>query len=292
MSTQSRLFCFTWNNYTSTEISDHLNEDIEYAQWGEEVAPTTGTPHLQGVIYLKKKKTLTGVINADYFDGKPSYRMCRGTLLDNIIYTGKDGNYREFGIKPDDPGSIGGNSQKDKWKNIWAYVKSKEYTYDGLGEQWPMEALLHGEKLDRAHHRLRPADPSRSNLENYWIVGTTGQGKTEAAKKFGEFYKWDCDEKWFYDPFNYQPVLIIDEFTPGALKFRALSIIADHDAFVKEFKGGHYAPYRPKIVVVTSNYTVEECFPGRDKEPLRRRFKEINMKDCPKRQRVDVDLTQ
>nr|WAE43131.1 MAG: replication associated protein [Cressdnaviricota sp.] len=51
---KARAFVFTWNNYTP-EVITHIRDKIPY-EWviySEEIAPTTGTPHLQGYIRCK-----------------------------------------------------------------------------------------------------------------------------------------------------------------------------------------------------------------------------------------------
>lgn len=62
---QSRIWCFTWNNYTNENI-DQLNQlyndgVIEFIIFGKEIAPTTNTPHLQGVVRFKNRKRLGGI---------------------------------------------------------------------------------------------------------------------------------------------------------------------------------------------------------------------------------------
>lgn len=59
---QSRKWIFTWNNYPPNyrTILDAI--ECRYICWGEEVAPTTGTPHLQGFIaFSNSGKRLNGV---------------------------------------------------------------------------------------------------------------------------------------------------------------------------------------------------------------------------------------
>lgn len=65
MSAQARKWLFVVNNYSEDEVAalqalGHSG-DIEYICIGKEVAPTTGTPHLQGYLELKRKKRRNGV---------------------------------------------------------------------------------------------------------------------------------------------------------------------------------------------------------------------------------------
>lgn len=55
--TRSRAWCFTLNNYQEDDISFFIDtlDTAKYA-FQEEICPTTGTPHLQGMIYFKDDK--------------------------------------------------------------------------------------------------------------------------------------------------------------------------------------------------------------------------------------------
>lgn len=47
-------WCFTLNNYTLKEYEALQNQECRYLLMGKEIAPTTGTPHIQGYIQLNK----------------------------------------------------------------------------------------------------------------------------------------------------------------------------------------------------------------------------------------------
>lgn len=54
---QRKQYVFTYNNYTpegEAALKAWLGKNTKYAVYGHEVAPTTGTPHLQGYFSLKK----------------------------------------------------------------------------------------------------------------------------------------------------------------------------------------------------------------------------------------------
>lgn len=60
---QSRRFAWTMNNYTEADVKilskDVLPPGATYLAFAREVAPSTGTMHLQGYLEILKKKTLT-----------------------------------------------------------------------------------------------------------------------------------------------------------------------------------------------------------------------------------------
>lgn len=88
----SKSWTFTRNNYNSDDLTFFLEwQDYLYLVFGKEVAPTTGTPHLQGYFTLRKAV-------------RPSYLkrvLPRGThfeiaqkpLIANFRYCSKSHNY-------------------------------------------------------------------------------------------------------------------------------------------------------------------------------------------------------
>lgn len=57
----STRWVFTINNYTNEDIASISSWDTKYCIFGKEVAPTTGTPHLQGFCIFSKNHRLTAV---------------------------------------------------------------------------------------------------------------------------------------------------------------------------------------------------------------------------------------
>lgn len=84
-----RRFCFTINNYTDDTTPVFDDKKIAYLIFGKEVAPTTGTPHLQGYIELKNPHTIKGLHK--YLKGfsTASFRIANGTSSQNITYCSK-----------------------------------------------------------------------------------------------------------------------------------------------------------------------------------------------------------
>lgn len=96
---QIKKFTFTWNNYTNESITfleRYYNAYCQYMIYGEEVAPTTGTKHLQGYIELKKYRRFKQIVEKD-FEGKIHIEIARGNYAQNQVYCSKTGNYKEFG---------------------------------------------------------------------------------------------------------------------------------------------------------------------------------------------------
>lgn len=89
----SKRWCFTYNNYDSSEITllcDILDIECDKYIFGEEVGDS-GTPHLQGYVEFKLKKRPTTII--ELFK-KFHWEKTKGTPLENAIYCSKGKNIK------------------------------------------------------------------------------------------------------------------------------------------------------------------------------------------------------
>lgn len=104
-SVQSRSWVFTVNNPREADIPmlTNLSEapDCSYLIFGREVAPTTGTPHLQGFVAFLARRTFNVVR-----DALPpgSHIAIARRPKEAAEYCKKEGDYEEFGVFPDDLG--------------------------------------------------------------------------------------------------------------------------------------------------------------------------------------------
>lgn len=90
-------YVFTVNNYSEADINAYKasigTRGVSYILFGYEVAPTTGTPHLQG--YLQCNHNKTARLN-DYFPCK-KHTMAVGSYSHNYNYCTKDKQFFEAG---------------------------------------------------------------------------------------------------------------------------------------------------------------------------------------------------
>lgn len=94
----SKAWLATLNNPTDEEkeaLKARFEQpDIEYAIVGEEIAPTTGTPHLQIYVYFKTRKTFVSVRNVIQ---RAHVIKARGSPITNRTYCSKSGTFAEYG---------------------------------------------------------------------------------------------------------------------------------------------------------------------------------------------------
>nr|QXP07757.1 MAG: replication associated protein [Arizlama virus] len=118
------------------------------------------------------------------------------------------------------------------------------------------------------------------------LYGKTGMGKTYAAVNYiagGQDY-YICEapshstSKVWFDGYEGQRVLILDDFAGSFCCFRFLLRLLDHYKLKVEVKGGHaWAVWT--TVVVTSNIHPSEWYKDVDTSPLCRRISEIRYAD-------------
>ena len=269
---RSKNFVFTWNNYDDSSEKTLSELKYKYIFYGKEIAPTTGTPHLQGYIVFPNQMTETSIrkklVGAHI-------EVMKGTLEQNNSYCSKSGNVIELGTKPLVPKEKG-ELEQEKWKNI------REAAETGNFDSIPEKIRFNQNKLiDYIHEKAqkkRKLDPI-DELQNQWYYGASGTGKSLKARTEHPDAYIKMNNKW-WDGYDGQETVIIEDFNLEQSKYLAhhLKIWSDHYGFPAERKGGTIF-IRPKRIIVTSNYSIDEAF-QEDKtgalEPLSRRFKQTH----------------
>ncbi len=131
--------------------------------------------------------------------------------------------------------------------------------------------------IKRIKRDFQKKPESIPDLDNLWIWGKTGLGKTRKARALaGDDYYIKNANKWFCG-YQGEHTVIIDDFD---IKHNCLAYYlknwADHNAFQAETKGDSLM-IRPKRFIVTSNYDIRTIFPEEENYgPLERRFKQIH----------------
>lgn len=122
--TRHRSYIWTHNNYTPDDI-EYLRSEIaskcRYVIWGKELAPTTGTPHLQGFIVFSTLKGYSQVLKlfSGLSKGKLDYLNHVGVDNGCRDYSVKDDQWEEHGERPDTKkrkAEKAGLSNEDRWK--------------------------------------------------------------------------------------------------------------------------------------------------------------------------------
>lgn len=269
---RSCKFCFTLNNYTEDDILSLQNLVCEYIVFGREVAPTTGTPHLQGYVSFKSQATFDQLHKRAGLE-RASFRVAKGDAKSNQVYcTKEDPDFFEKGVPPKSQKEKGEGEQK-AWADAIICVQENR-----LEDIRPDILVRNLKQVEYAVLRLagskRKLTDLEGPLEHEWIWGPTGTGKTTHAKlENPDAYIHMVDNKWF-DGYDFEEVIIMDEVGLAQGKFGAFwKRYADRTPVRVEVKNGAML-IRPRKVVVTSNKSIREVFPDPDDYlPLERKFK-------------------
>jgi len=235
-SARVRAWCFTLNNYTENDILFLTSTlDTEKYCFQEELAPTTGTPHLQGMVYFKNGKTFNEMKRIhNKWNLKPTKCMKSSTTYCSNDEKLRPPNARLF---------IKGFKVPKKLKLL---TDSQLYPW-----QTKVVNLIEQEPNDR---------------DIIWIYETSGcEGKTSLIKYLLDKYK----ERAYYvsggraNDITFQIVeneqdihlflMNIPRNNEGFVSYNGLEQVKDGLVSTSKYKGG-YQLFNPPHVIVMCNF--------------------------------------
>ena len=149
-----------------------------------------------------------------------------------------------------------------------------------IRDEFPGDYLRMYDKLLRLRKRDRTIIDGE--LEHEWWYGPTGTGKSKRVwEEYPEHYAKQLNKWW--DGYQDEDVVVIEEWCPrNECTASFLKIWADRYPFPAEVKGGNLKKIRPTKIIVTSNYTIDQCFErAEDRGPIKRRFKQVYFPRTP-----------
>ena len=222
----AKNWCFTWNNYTAEDeakLKALFPDTLNYIIYGHEIAPTTGTPHLQG--YLQKTKKTRRKQLKKLISDKISLRVAKGSPEQNKAYcTKSDKNFVELG----QPVKVGSSLQGTDglYNNImecetWQQVLQLRGVSNHLNyarEVWAsrpipkQEGIILREWQEFIMEKIKQEPDARTIL---WIYDNKGNiGKTFFAKylmtNYDAFYCCPGKGADIYHSYNNQKIIIYD----------------------------------------------------------------------------------
>ena len=177
--------------------------------------------------------------------------------------------------RPEAAANKGGQATKQKW--IDALESAKKGKFDDID---PHIQIQYFTSLRKIHHEhLLESSSLEGDLENFWYHGPPGTGKSRKARDDHPDAFCKALNHW-WDGYVGESTVIIDEWelTSGKFLGHHLKIWSDRYAFKMEVKGSTLPLQRPKRIIITSNYTIDECF-GSDRmlcAAIHRRFRSMD----------------
>lgn len=261
-----RAFCFTLNNYTDLEYTAILETECRYLCVGKEIAPTTGTPHLQGYVYFENPRSFKSVIKKF---PRSHIVPAGGTPQQNQVYCKKDGDYFEKGECPE-------QGARSDIQNV------REMISEGQGMRQIVETATSYQSIKCAELLLKYKEQKRQwKTETIWVHGKSGSGKTRWAYdrySFEDIHKQQAHQSKWFDGYDAHPIVILDE-VDSSTSYDMLKELSDRHPCTVEIKGGRRS-FLAKVLVITSLYHPEYLFmlrPENGMEMIRRIDKIIEL---------------
>lgn len=280
---QAKRWVFTWNNPPENwagilaQLTAVKQLKLEFIIGCFETGQLENTPHIQGYARFNKKvyyRTLRSKIQC-FWD------VARGDEASNIEYCTKQNGEKFSWGKP--------RTEKGK-KFLSAKQKVEKLREDVIKHNWQEFEQLHPVEstyqkniwltYKYEHSDLNAIWEGDLKCKNFWIWGPPGTGKSKWAwHQKGRIYL-KLSNKW-WDGFHlddYSIVLIEDWPCDKQMLAQNMKTWADRYKFIAEVKGGTiWVPPSKYKLIVTSNYSISQCFNPGDVEAIQRRFNEIHI---------------
>lgn len=292
----------------------------KYCEWmifGHETGKETMREHLQGGFILKTRRTHNWIkmltnkqLHFELMKKHPlaTYRYCTKEDICDFYEHGSDWFIRKYIDKP----KKSKTERSEKYKKALNAAKNNSFedidpellikNYNNLLKIRDMcykvdvvpNLFLGGSYGDFFHNHFMWLRGDTGVLKSYnasvvsnsiydWLVRYCKQRKLELPREelYKEPYKKKLTKWW--NNYKFQKVVIIEEATKDFVKnyISHIKIWFDQYAFPAEYKGGEIGLIRPEFIIVTSNYSLDDCFLqegidyDKDYLPIKRRFKEL-----------------
>lgn len=255
---RSRAWVFTLNNYNDDHEAQIQNLECKYLVYGHEVAPTTGTPHLQGFVSFHNQKDFNATRKL-FPEGTHIEKKKASDFLASA-YCKKDGDYFEKGEIPN-------QGKRSDLDNVREILKTTNKMRMVVEVAQSYQSVKMAEQILKYHETPRTWKP-----EVFWFYGSTGTGKSKLAyEMLGEdCYTCLSTGRWF-DGYDAHEHVLIDDMRKDFMKFHELLRLLDRYAMRVETKGGT-RQFLARKIIITSCYRPEDMFSTREdiKQLLRR----------------------
>lgn len=222
---RKRMWSFTWNNYSKDQESSlrTLHERwsaLKFICFQKERASQTGTPHLQGFVWLGSARTFTAVKQALAGSAQGVHiEACNGTFSQNLKYCTKE-ETRELGSIPYE----------------WGQRKvDKDSIVDLIKGNASMKEIFeaHPNTFLRSHHGIVVAkdlyNRQRKITDDFNIFvfyGKTGSGKTHKAYDISpDLFRVDLYNKGFpFNGYNGEETILLDDYRNQLPYYKLLEV--------------------------------------------------------------------
>jgi len=271
---KARLCRWTLNNYSNDDV-DKLRAyatGCRYLVFGYEIAPTTGTPHLQGFVswdsprsFDKFKASISPSLSVRTCDmpAKVNAEYCKKT--DTKDPAKPPPGYEEFGEIPR-------QGERTDWCVALSQIKSGSPVEEVVENQPQLLPCIRA--LDTFKAKL--LKPLNRDVEVIVLWGDAGSGKSRwAYETYPNLYSKPVAKASgnYFDGYTGQDTLLLDDFY-GDIKYTDLLRVIDRYPYHAPVSGSHvWAQWNR--VIITSNKPPEKWYAVGLTPALRRRLHKI-----------------
>lgn len=266
------------------EVVGRLEEAVEdgffrYLAWGQELGEEGVSPHVQWYGVCAQRTTFKAIKEA-VKDNTVHLENRQGTHVQARDYVFKEAlAWGEVGDEPEE------TAVKAMAKGRQAHAAELMRCLDEEGllackAKFPHEYLFHKKMLLAYLVSQRPdPEPLPKRGTHLWVYGPPETGKSTWARSTnGKAYVKDVGKWWDnYAEQGYPETVVIEDFDQYMRdQTRWLKVVADVQPFPAEIKGSSLGLIRPKMVIVTSNYSIDQIWEqGKDRDAMHSRFLEM-----------------
>lgn len=269
----SRNYCITFFKLFDIKKLE-LNSLIQYAIFCNEICPETKNKHIHGYIELKhavRMKQIKEIFN----DNTIHIEKRQGTAEQAIEYCKKEGDFVEYGKHL-------GQGHRSDLDTISHKLLIENQNLGEIIENHTSTYIRYHTGIEKVRgYALRKNTIQYRNVKVHVYWGKTGTGKTRSAIEYCTtnkipYYKLDVANKVWFDGYDGEKVLIIDDFYGWIQAGFLLNILDGHQLRIEVKCGFTYANW--DTVFITSNKHPTEWYQNISSnqfDALMRRISEI-----------------
>jgi len=274
---RSRNWCFTINNYTDEDRDRILanRDEFVWLIYQPEIG-ANGTPHLQGAVVFANPRAMGGVKRL--LSPRAHLEVMRGTPAESAAYCSKDDTRdtgASFGVfeHGDMPAGPGQGARTDLAAIGQRLVEGASLA--AIAQAYPSDFIRYHAGFRALQSQVVTVRKWKTRV--WWYYGTTGTGKSHAARlQFEDAYWKNPTHTWWdgYDPGTES--VIIDDYRCNFCHFSELLRLFDEYPLQLQVKGGT-VQFRARDIVITAPHRPEVMWQGRTAEDLGQLMRRIEV---------------
>jgi len=271
-------FCFTHNNWAA-EDEQELRKLFGqgYFRWicfGKEIAPSTGTPHLQGFMWLSDAKQLAVVKKKFKGSWVAVPGNNKGPEYWKAYCSKEDVDMTELGVQPSEDEF---NAQTPKGQGKRTDLLDVKHKLDaGASCQDLQEDDEHFGTFVQHSKFFQSYQAAKRRRKGYsppTVAVIHGPTQTMKSRRVWEIYDYDTSKLFklapdmqssaniWWDGYAGHEAVLIEEFRPGYMKYNSLLDLLDAYPSKVQIKGGS-VDWSPTHIYITSPVSPYEWYPN------------------------------